>query len=256
MKHALRGALILAMSCAALAAAGTSPTATPKLLAAPDILTLDEAEESALEHNASIRASRAALDASVWESRKSWMAFLPAGSFTSSVTRVDENSYERANQAVGGLEQMFEALGISGVEIEPFLYRNTYRNSLTVNQQFPLNVNLLGQRGLAGAGLRASRAGHEASRSELIFAVRQAYFGVLAAREMHEVARESVSSAENRLSLARDKEELGMLPRSDVLRWETTLAEAKSGELAAANGVRLAEMELNRLLGRAHRPDR
>ncbi len=248
MQTALRRALVLALLGFAFAA-NAQPVEPPGVLKKPAVLSLDEAVELALERNPSLHASRASLDASVWESRKAWLAFLPTGSFSSSVTRVDDDTYARANQAVDGMTQMFEALGISGVEIEPFLYRDTYRTSLTVNQQFPLNVNLLGQRGLASAGLRAGKAGHEASRAEIIYAVRAAYFGVLAAREMHEVARESVASAQNRMLLARDKAELGMLPRSDVLRWETTLAEAQSGELAASNGARLAEMELNRLLG-------
>ncbi len=250
MKSSLQRAVFLGLLGAAMSALAL-PLEPPGVLKAPDILSLDEAVDLALEQNPSLHASRAALDGSVWASRKSWLAFLPSGSFSSSVTRVDDDTYNRANQAVSGMEQMFEALGISGVEIEPFLYRDTYRTSLTVNQQFPLNLNLLGQRGLASAGLRAGEAGYAASRSEIVLAVRQAYFGVLATREMNTVARESVASAENRMALARDKAELGMLPRSDVLRWETTLAEAKSGELAASNGVRLAEMNLNRLLGRA-----
>jgi outer membrane protein len=250
MKSALQRAVFLGLLSAASAALAL-PVEPPGVLSAPHILSLDEAVDRALEQNPSLQASRAALSASEWASRKSWMAFLPTGSFSSSVTRVDDDTYNRANQAVSGMEQMFEALGITGVEIEPFLYRDTYRTSFTLNQQFPLNLNLIGQRGLASAGLRAGEAGHAASQSEIILAVRQAYFSVLATREMQDVARESVASAENRMALARDKAELGMLPRSDVLRWETTLAEAKSGELAASNGVRLAEMNLNRLLGQA-----
>ncbi len=250
MKSALQRAAFLGLFSAA-SAVFALPVEPPGVLSAPEVLSLGEAVDMALDQNPSMHASRAALNASEWASRKSYLAFLPTGSFSSSVTRVDDNTYNRANQAVSGMEQMFEALGITGVEIEPFLYHDTYRTSFTVNQQFPLNLNLIGQRGLASAGLRAGEAGLAASRSEITLAVRRAFFSVLATREMNAVAQESVTSAENRMALARDKAELGMLPRSDVLRWETTLAEAKSGELAASNGMRLAEMNLNRLLGRA-----
>jgi outer membrane protein len=249
MKFALKSSLTLGLLGIALGVCAL-PIEPPGLQAMPDVLSLDAAVTMAMESNPSLRASHAALDASVWASRKSWTAFLPTGSFNSSVTRVDEDTYIRSNAALDGMQMLFENLGIPVGEIQPFLYRDTFRNSLTINQQFPLNVNLLGQRGLTGAGLRASEASHEASRAEMVLAVRRAYFGVLATREMHEVARKSVASAENRLSLAREKAELGMLPRSDVLRWETTLAEAQSGKLATSNGVRLAEMDLNRLLGR------
>jgi len=248
MKNALRRALALVLVGAALSAAADKVIEPPGAQAMPELMSLDDAVTLAMERNPSLQASRASLEASAWASRKSWAAFLPTGSFSSSVTRVDLDSYNRANAALDGMQMLFESMGIEVGEIQPFLYRDTYRNSLTVNQQFPLNANLLGQRGLAKAGLRASEAGYATSRERMVLAVRQAYFGVLSARELLGVAKESVASAENRLSLAREKKELGLLPRSDVLRWETTLAEAKSGELAATNGLRLAEMTLNRLL--------
>ena len=258
-RAALVAAALLALALAVTAAPALAASAAPA--PAPPARSLDLAEtvRLALDRNLGLMARRAELQASVWETRSSYLAYLPTGSLSSSVTRVDDESLEQANQAAQGFGSLFELLaldpdlapyvaGMGDVELEPFLYRNTYRTSITVNQEFPLNVHLLGGSKLARAGQRAARQGLLAERDQVVLDARRAYFQLLAARELVTVAEEGVASAENRQLLAREREELGMISRSESLRWEVALAEARSQLTTAANGAALAEMALNQLL--------
>lgn len=219
------------------------------------VIDLDTAQTLALENNALLRGQAAAVDASRWRSRSSTLAWLPRGAFTSSVTRVADETLDQANQAQVGMQALFEGLsdtgvpGLDGIVIDPFLYRDSYRSSLSLNQDFPLNLNLIGGSRAARAGERAARRGHEAARDALLRDVRLAYFRLLAAEALLQVAEEGLAGAENRLSLARDREDLGMINRSERLLWDVAVAESKSDLAAARTGRTLAEMELNHLLG-------
>ncbi|MBN2171235.1 MAG: TolC family protein [Candidatus Krumholzibacteriota bacterium] len=242
---------LLALVLAAAAASAESPQTRS--------LDMAETVRLALDRNLGLMARRAELSASVWETRSSYLAYLPTGALSSSVTRVDDRSLDQANQAAQGFSGLFELLaldpdlapylaGMGEMSIDPFLYRDTYRTSVTVNQEFPLNVHLLGGSKLARAGERAAREGFLAERDQVVLAARRAYFQLLAVRELVQVAKEGVASAENRQLLARDREELGMISRSESLRWEVALAEARSQLTAANNAAALAEMGLNQLL--------
>ncbi len=233
-----------------------TPPVTGKAAEQALALNLDEALAMAMTNNPGLKSRAAALDVSRWRSRGSTMAYLPGGAFTSSVTRVDDNSLEQANQAQAGMTSLFEGLidngvpGLEGIVIDPFLYRDTYRSSFTVNQEFPLNLHLIGGSKLARAGLRASRQGYAAGRDALRLDVRQAYFRLLAGGELLQVAREALSGAENRSRLAAEREELGMINRSDRMLWEVVTADARADLAAAETSLSLAEMDLNRLMGR------
>lgn len=251
-----RAAAAAAAALLALAlAAGAAPAETPPPLS----LDLAGTVRLALDRNPGLMARQAELAASVWETRGSYLAYLPTGSLSSSVTRVDDRTLEQANQAAQGFGSLFDLLALDpdlapyiedmgDVELEPFLYRDTYRTGITVNQEFPLNVRLLGGSKLARAGRRAARQGFLAERDQVVLDARRAYFELLAARELVTVAEEGVASAENRQLLAREREALGMISRSESLRWEVALAEARSQLTAATNGAALAEMALNQLL--------
>ena len=230
------------------------PVAIPARAAEPMPLTLEQVVSIGLERNVSLKASRAGLDASVWERRAALLAFLPTGSLSSSVTRVDENTFDQANQAQLGIVSLLDGLNqipgvaIPPVQIDPFLYRNTYRTSLAVNQEFPLNLHLLAGSKLSSAGERMAKQMHRADEDGLILSLRQAYFRLIAARELVEVVEQGLASAENRRLLAGEREELGLISRAERMRWDVALAEARSLASGARNGAILAEMELNRLI--------
>ena len=246
------GAGLLLLLLAVLLAPAPAPAEGSA--AEPMSLTLESTVSTGLERNAALKASRAGLDASIWDRRASLLAYLPTGSFSSSVTRVDDDTFDQANQAQQGIISLIDGLNqIPGVatppvQIDPFLYRSTYRTSLFVNQEFPLNLHLIAGSKLSSAGERIARQAYRTDRDGLILALRNAYFRLLATRELVDVAGQALASAENRKVLASEREELGLISRAERMRWDVTLAEARSLASSARNGAILAEMELNRLM--------
>jgi outer membrane protein len=242
-RAALAALLLLTL---ALASAGASAESMP--------LTLERTVSMGLERNEGLKASREVLAASVWDRRAALLAYLPTGSLTSSVARVDEDSFTQANQARDGIVAMIDGLNqmpgvsIPAVEIDPFLYRNTYRTNLVINQEFPLNLHLLAGDRLSAAGERIARLSLLTSRDALVLSLRRGYFKLIAARELVIVAEQGLDSAENRRLLAVAREELGSINRAERMRWDVTLAEALSQASSARTLAILAEMELNRML--------
>ena len=166
------------------------------------------------------------------------------------MTRVDPGTYDRANQAVAGMELMFEQLGIppGSIEIEPFLYEDTYSSAFSVSQQFPLNLNLVADLKLSGALDRVNRHSLAAERTSIIFETRVAFFQVLLTGDLVDVAKRRLESAKKQLDAATERESLGLISRSERLRWDVEAAEAECGLVEAENSELLAGMALNRLL--------
>ena len=84
--------------------------------------------------------------------------------------------------------------------------------------------------------------------NQLIGAVIQTYFDVLAAMEFVEVAQESQKTVNVQLNEARVRHKLGGALKSDVLSIEVRVAEAKERLIAAQNAVELTKAALRRLL--------
>ncbi len=102
----------------------------------------------------------------------------------------------------------------------------------------------------AASQVNAVSATVQATRSQLILLVTEAYANVLAAQALEEVAQQSVERVKEVLRIAKARYEAGVAPKFDVLRAEAELAAAEEQLLSARNGVALAKANLNQLLGR------
>lgn len=110
--------------------------------------------------------------------------------------------------------------------------------------------------GVLGASVEAARLKREsarmdleAARQQLQLSVRTAYLAVLQAREVEKVETESVDRLKEHLRLANVRLEAGSVPKFDVLRAETELANEEQALIAAQNSTRLAEVALANVMG-------
>jgi outer membrane protein TolC len=101
-----------------------------------------------------------------------------------------------------------------------------------------------------GAQSRANQWEQRRAENEAIREARRAFFDLLTAREMAEVAREGEKLARQHLEQTKHMLESGTAPERDLLAAEADLAEAEQGALKAENGIALARGNLNRILGR------
>ncbi len=92
-------------------------------------------------------------------------------------------------------------------------------------------------------------------RTQVIFAVSQAYYGVLQTRRNRDVNREVVGQFQQHLEQARAFFEIGTKPKFDVTKAEVDLSNARLNLLKADNAFRLAQVALNNAIGLPEAPE-
>ncbi|MFA6053989.1 MAG: TolC family protein [Thermodesulfovibrionales bacterium] len=101
----------------------------------------------------------------------------------------------------------------------------------------------------------SSRSDLENVSEQIIFNVRQAYYGVLQTRRNMEVAAESVRQFEQHLEQAKGFFTVGTKPKFDVTKAEVDLGNAKLNLILAENALRLALVNLNNSIGLPDAPE-
>ncbi|HEY8531670.1 MAG TPA: TolC family protein, partial [Limnochorda sp.] len=98
-------------------------------------------------------------------------------------------------------------------------------------------------------GYELARRNLVLTRSQVRLSVEQAFYGVLRAENLTEVAREGVALAERQLAVARDRVQAGAAAPVDVIRAESQLSSARAGLLQAEGAVQLALLAFRQTLG-------
>jgi outer membrane protein len=101
----------------------------------------------------------------------------------------------------------------------------------------------------------SSRSDLENVSEQIVFNVRQAYYGVLQAGRNREVSAESVRQFEQHLEQAKGFFEVGTKPKFDVTKAEVDLGNAKLNLILAENALRLAIVNLNISFGVPDAPE-
>ena len=196
------------------------------------VLTLDEAVSLALRQNPNLEIARREQNVALIEADRNRPAFRP---------QLDAI----ATQIVRG-----PRVELPGVRDEVVLPNSISRLAVELRQ--PLYQFGAGRAPAARANAMAAAARSNFRKAELdtVLQVREGYEGVRRARALAGVARQALDLARANVELTRLLEERRLQATLDVLEAERAEAEAASGLLQAENGVRLAQANVNRLLGR------
>jgi outer membrane protein TolC len=205
-------------------------------------LTIDEAVTLAIEHNLSLEAARLDYESAKWGVRSARASLFPSVKLSSTARRVDPDTYERANASLGFLEGM-------GVEVEPFLYETTYETGLTVTVPIWNGGRIWSAVGAATGGRDAAEHSYEAARRSVTSQAKAAYFDVLRAEALLEVSRDAVEAARNNAEAARRRQDVGLAPTAEVLRWEVMAADEERSLADAEGAVTLARTQLANVAG-------
>ena len=101
----------------------------------------------------------------------------------------------------------------------------------------------------AKLGVRSSEQDAERVIQEVVLGVKQAYYALLAAKKLVEVANKTIEQTESHLRQAEAFFRAGSKPKFDVTRAEVEVNNAKLGLINADNGVRIRTLALNRAMG-------
>lgn len=125
---------------------------------------------------------------------------------------------------------------------------NTYNLNATLSIPLYLGGRFEAGKGMAQGALDAAVGGLDNATDDVLFQVRQAYYGVLWAQGARDVAAERLAQAQAHLKTARDMFVAQVRPEVDVTRAEVEVRSAEYGLLAAENGVETALLTLKNVL--------
>lgn len=200
-------------------------------------LSLKECIDYALAHHNSVLAAESDLTGSRADARRARAGFIPRITVGSTYARSGYEGQQVGTgvQRVGTFENQVNTLAVT----ETFLDGGRTRTSTRQ----------------ASAMRRAADADFEVARQERVLTVTTAYFEVLRARRLAEIAAQSVAEAEGQRELIQARIDTGDAAKVDVYPVEVQLANARLQRLQADNNARIAMTSLRNEVGLSGNPD-
>ena len=191
-------------------------------------VSLDEALSMARRHNPTLEQAQSAVEVAEFNRLNAWGQFLPNLSL----------SYQYNNSSSGRLDP-------TGQAITRTSYSAQLGGSLDIFQGFRRFADLKG----ADRGVDLQNALYRQSAYVTQEAVKISYFNAVATRELVRVEQDRVRRQEDQLSFVEQQLELGRATRSDELRSQVDLNNAKVALLNAENSARNAQYALAEAVG-------
>ena len=127
---------------------------------------------------------------------------------------------------------------------------NTFTVSTGFTQPLFQGFALINQYKVAELGVNVAELSQKFTRLEVIFQIKQAYFNVLKAEKLLDVARNTVTVLEAQEEVARNFFEVGLTPLNDLLQVQVQLANARQSLITAQNNLDTADSQFNVILRR------
>ncbi|MDY6953035.1 MAG: TolC family protein, partial [Thermodesulfobacteriota bacterium] len=198
------------------------------------VLSLEQSIAIALERNLEIQVAQEEVLAAQDLKKEATTAFLPSLKAEYTYRRPSEVPYV-----------VFEGRKID------FADRNQYRFTGTIEQPLFTGFANLSNYQLAKLGLDVAKIQLTQVRFDLVLQVKEAYFEILTAERIKEVAEQSVEQLQAELKTAQNFYDVGMSPKIDVLDAEVRLAEAEQQLIRTENALRIAKASFNTILRRS-----
>jgi outer membrane protein len=213
---------------------------------AGELLTLDQAVETALKNNPGLKAADAQVESAQAGVLKSRSGFLPKVTLSETWSKTDNPMMvlgTKLNQEI-----------VTPMDFAPDAINHpdpmsNYNTRLSVIQPvFNGGKEYLGMQ-QARLASEAAQMDRNRTRQETVFNVVKAYYGLLLAKEYHKVARQSLETSAENVKLAEARFKAGAVLQSDLLRARVQLAEVTEMATRANNSVKLAAANLNYAMG-------
>ncbi len=201
----------------------------------PTSLSLEEAIRIGQRNSPVLQADLNNQELADWNVTAAYGSLLPTASASSSFSW--QGSGE---QQVGSI-----TLSELGFGNQPSYYFSSYRLGLS----YTLDGRVLLALPQAKADRRAQAAQGDASRTQLVFQVTEAYLEVLRQEEGLTLARQELERARGNSRLAQGQLEVGVGTPMDTRQAEVAVGRARVSQLVAENAVRTAKFRLAQQMG-------
>jgi outer membrane protein len=210
-------------------------------------LNLERCTEIALKMHPNIAAAVNTINVNVSRMNEAKSNYYPQINWISSYERISSASRTSSNNTTG-----FSSGGTSsssGTSFDQFstgfsLSQDIYDFGKTPTQVKIQNLNV-----------DSSRSDFENVSEQIVFNVKQAYFGVLQTKRNRDVSADTVKQFQQHLNQAKGFYEVGTKPKFDVTKAEADLSNAKLNLIKAENSLKLAIVNLNNAMGLPGAPE-
>ena len=199
-------------------------------------LTLEESIKIGLENSNVLHSSKMSLqyaDAK-WSEVNTFR--LPNLSFSASYVRLSEVDPFTVNTPFGEFN------------ISPAIFNN-YNMKLTLQQPIFTGFKLESNSEIAKLNYLAVEQQYNADENDLVYNIKNAYWGLFKANQIRKVTQENVEQVKAHLTDVKNLFEQGLATKNDVLKVQVQLGEAQLGLIDAKNAVKLANLNLDNVLG-------
>jgi outer membrane protein len=203
----------------------------------PAVLSLSDTINMALDANLNLKQSQEEVRAAAENRKASITEFFP--------TLSASYDYVHRNR-----EQTQELTGLG--PSPDFIVRpdDEYTFVTSFNQPIFRGFSLINQYRIADLGLDAAEFSKKITRQDVILDAKNAFYSVLKAIKLLEVAKQRVSQIAAQKKVAENFYEVGMSPLNDLLESQASLANARQDEIVALNDLAIAKSQFNTLLRR------
>ncbi|MDX2440372.1 MAG: TolC family protein [Desulfobacterales bacterium] len=200
----------------------------------PETLSLSQAVEIALKVNLALKKSKDEIDAARAIKNISRANFLPTFNTTYTYKRRDEEV-----SSIGSLRTMSVIVPL-----------DEYSFVTSFSQPIFRRFSLINQYKVASFGLDIAKISEKATRLEVIFRAKEAFFTLLKAEKLYSVSQDAVKLLSALSEVAKNFYQVGMTPLNDWLKAQVELANAKQDLIVANNNLGIAKSQFNIILRR------
>ena len=145
-----------------------------------------------------------------------------------------------------------QSLGIQGEGIEDVLTapEDEYNFVTSFNQPIFTGFALINRYKIASLGLDVAEYSERITRQDVILDAKNAYYSILKAQKLVDVARVTVQQIASQKEVAENMYQVGMSPLNDLLQSQVQLANARQRLITAQNNMAIAKSQFNTLLRR------
>jgi outer membrane protein TolC len=211
-------------------------------------LTLDEAIRIALEKSPTLAAQREVIREAEYKRKEALSKFFPKLEAKYYYLRLDETPKMVIPPLMG--------MTLKGEEVltYPLIFKMGTRDNWGLDLSVSLPVftggALRNGYGLASLGVESSKLQYELSRLDLILKVREAFYNVIKAKRLMEVAQKALEALKEHHRIAQVFYQQGIIPKTDLLQVEVELSQREQDLIAAQKNLEMACYYFNILLRR------
>jgi outer membrane protein TolC len=213
-----------------------------------EILPLAEAERIAVTNALEIQVTQLELKSMEWGKWNAIANYLPSLSYNGNYLRMDERTVDYANRA---FDLMVANLppGIPVPENPNPLYENSFSHEFSLNQPISNGGAEIFAIEIAKHAKRAAELEQEATRHDVIYNTRKAYFDAISSAERTKLEQRYLLWAEQNLSKSQTRYDSGTVPITDLLQWEAEVVQKESDLLQAKATERFLLLTLFQTMG-------